>query len=199
MIAFVRGIMVDVSADTATVDVGGIGYEVMIHQRALRSLPARGQEVFLYTRMITGENEFRLYGFQDRDELEVFKILNGVSGLGPRTALAILGLLSPDQFYRAVAAGDLKALTQVPGVGKKTAERVLFEMKDKIPQTVPVSSGDRHLETGELLEALVALGFSRSEVYPEIVALIERNEFGTLEENLKKILKTRTGPRGLAK
>ncbi|MGE5371754.1 MAG: Holliday junction branch migration protein RuvA [Solirubrobacterales bacterium] len=195
MIAFLRGILADVLTDSIVLDVNGIGYEISVPVRTLGLLPGRGQEVFLFTRMVTTDNDFRLFGFLERQELELFKSVTNVSGIGPRMGLAVLGHFTPDQFYRAVAADDLKSLAQIPGVGKKTAERLVFELKDRVPQAMPALREEKTTGVDELLEALAQLGFSRSEVYPDVVGLLERNEYRSTEENIKRILRSRAGSR----
>ncbi|MGE5405914.1 MAG: Holliday junction branch migration protein RuvA [Candidatus Saccharibacteria bacterium] len=191
MIAFLRGVIVEALSESVVIDVGGIGYEVFVHARALRSLPDKGRETLLFTRLQVGDNEFKLYGFLGREELELFKTLTAMSGLGPRIAMAILGTFNPEQFYRLVASQDIKQLTTVPGVGKKSAERIMFELKDKIPQVASIAHTSQGVEIDALLEALSALGFGRSEVYSDVINLVERGEMGTLEESIKKILKAR--------
>ncbi|MGE5416448.1 MAG: Holliday junction branch migration protein RuvA [Acidobacteriota bacterium] len=191
MIAFLRGVIIEALSESVVIDVGGIGYEVFVHSRALRSLPEKGRETLLFTRLQVGDNEFKLYGFLGREELELFKTLTSMSGLGPRIAMAILGTFDPEQFYRLVASQDVKQLTTVPGVGKKSAERIMFELKDRIPQVGSITHTSQATEIDALLEAMSALGFGRSEVYTDVINLVERGEMGTLEESIKLILKAR--------
>lgn len=197
MIAFVRGILIDKYPDMVIVDVGGMGFEVMVHSRAVAVLPGRGQEVILYTRMQVSDNDYRLYGFVEKDELELFKTLINITGLGPKIALAILGHFDPQRFYHVIAAQDLKALTLVPGVGKKSGERILFELKDRMPEVAAVVRPPAsQLQVEELLEALQALGYSRSEVYPTVSRMVESDDTGTIEENIRKVLKAMAGSKG---
>lgn len=189
MIGCLRGKLLEVGADAVLVDVGGIGFEVSIHARALQALPGRDQPVTLFTRLHVSDNEWKLYGFMTRSEMELFRTLNGVSGIGPKVAMAILGHFEPERFYGAIAAKDVKSLTSVPGVGKKSAERIIFELKDRVP--VIAGGGEVAVETEAevLLEALRALGYSREEVYPQVRQLLNSKQPGTLEENLRQVLK----------
>ncbi|NLB18712.1 MAG: Holliday junction branch migration protein RuvA [Syntrophomonadaceae bacterium] len=189
MISFLRGILVDVTTDTVLVDVNGVGFEAVIHARGLQTMPGQGQEVTIFTRLQVSDNELKLYGFLSRTEMELFNRITSISGIGPRVAMSILGYFEPTEFFRAIAAQDRKALTTVPGVGKKNAERLIFELKDRIPiSSVPV--GSEGSEADALLEALLGLGYSRDEVYPHIVAILEQNEEKvSLEENLRRVLK----------
>jgi Holliday junction DNA helicase RuvA len=189
MIALLRGYVVEVMSDAVIVDTMGIGFEVLVHARAAQTMPAKGQEVVLFTRLVVSDSELKLYGFLKRSELELFHTLTGISGLGPKIALAVLERFDPDQFYRIVSSQDLKALTTVAGVGKKSGERILFELKDKVPQLPAGAGQEQASEVENLLEALASLGYGRSEVYPHILGMIERNELGSLEENIKTVLR----------
>lgn len=193
MIGFLQGSLIDVTADSILVDVHGIGFEVVVHARALRSLPGKDQAIRIYTWLQVNDNELRLYGFLARQEMELFKRLITISGIGPKVAMAILGRFEPGDFYRAVASQDLKTLTSVSGVGKKSAERLIFEFKDRILPGLPDSSSAMGTEAEALLDALLALGYSREEVYPQIMNLVENGEMGTLEESLRKVLKAQGG------
>lgn len=196
MIAFLRGSLVECRPDVVVLDVGGIGFEVMVHQKTAGNLPPRGQELLLFTHLQTGDNDFRLFGFLQPGELALFKTLIGISGLGPRTALAILGHFETGEFYQAVAAQDLKAITRVPGVGKKTGERIIFEMKNKLGEFVPTVPTESTSQAEAMFEALAALGFGRSEVYAGVISLLEDGEELGLEENIKRFLKMRAAEKG---
>lgn len=193
MIGFLQGTLIDVTADTVLVDVRGIGFEVAVHARGLRAMPGKDQPVKIYTRLQVNDNELRLYGFLARQEMDLFKSLIAISGIGPKVAMAVLGRFEPDEFYRAIAAQDFKTLTSVPGVGKKSAERLMFELKDRIPLPSVASSSTTGSEVDSLLDALLVLGYSKEEVYPQIMNLLESGEMGTLEENLRKILQAKGG------
>jgi len=191
MIGFLQGKLIDITADSILLDVHGVGFEVTVHTRALQAMPGKGQAVRLYTWLQVSANELRLYGFLARQEMELFKTLLAVSGIGPKVAMAILGHFDTAGFYRAVASKDVKSLTSVPGVGKKSAERIVFELKDRILSGLPDPTSSTGSEVAALLEALMVLGYSREEVYPHIVNLVEKGEMGTLEENLRRVLKAK--------
>ncbi len=190
MISFIRGQLAELGTETAIVDVNGIGYEVSMHQRAMRAMPALGQEVTIYTRMQISDNDVKLYGFLSGVEMELFQRLNMINGIGPRVALAVLGRFAPDEFYRAVSFQDLKALMTVPGIGKKNAERLVFELKDRIPVTGAVDTVVAS-EAEALWEALQSLGYSRGEVFPHILSVLNSGEKHSLEDNLRMVLKSK--------
>lgn len=191
MIAFLRGKLFMCEEEAIVVEAGGIGYTVYVHKRSLREMPPLGEEIFIYTYMQITENEFRLYGFLHQEERELFKKLIMVSGLGSKSALNILGATEPAVFYQAVINGDEKFLTSLPGIGKKTAQRLIFELKEKLSQLKIASSAEGKQEkVAELVEVLEALGYKRSEVYPLLVNMQGGNEItGCLEEDLKNVLR----------
>ena len=192
MIAFLKGVLFQVMSDAIIVEVGGLGYEVQIHDRMAAQLPAVGGQVLVHSYLQVMENEFKLFGFYNRSELELFKLLLGVSGIGAKAALNILGKLDGDRLCSAIASGDEKSLLAVPGVGKKTAQRLIFELRDKIAKyhgTVFVDREVNH-DVEEVLQALESLGYSRSEIFPLLMELQSQGEFSDrVEDNIKKILK----------
>lgn len=191
MIDYLRGILAEVDMDSVVLEVDGIGFELALPGRSLAALPPVGKEVRLFTYLQVLDNEFKLYGFLSRQEQRLFKTLLGVSGIGARGALNILGTLEPQQFYTAVASQDEKLLLKIPGVGKKMAQRLLFELKDKLPAATAIP--DDTSEPGmieQILEALEVLGFSRNEVYPVLRELSESGQLGEqVEENIKLVLR----------
>ncbi|HHV15933.1 MAG TPA: Holliday junction branch migration protein RuvA [Gelria sp.] len=193
MISFVRGFLVEQYDDSIVVDVNGLGYEVIIPPRNMAKLPARGEIVLLYTYLQVLENEFRLYGFMEKEELKLFKQLLRVSGMGAKGAVNILDFIDPHGFYQAIVSQDEKLLIKIPGVGKKTASRLIFELKDKISTEQLTVVPDQHdSSVDDVLEALEVLGYGRSEIYPLVLEMQSRGELdGSVEENLKKILKAR--------
>jgi Holliday junction DNA helicase RuvA len=136
MIACLRGILFQKLPESLIVDVGGVGYEVFFPQSGQGRLPAVGEEVFLHIQTVVREDAFNLYGFLEPSEKEMFQLLNTVSGIGPKLAMHILAGISPAEMARAILHDDLARLTRLPGVGKKTAERLCLELKDKV-QFVP--------------------------------------------------------------
>ncbi len=132
MIAFVKGKIEDLSEENVVVDVGGVGINVKISAGTFNLLPGMGGEVKLYTYTSVREDAFNLFGFLTRDELELFKKLITVNGIGPKGGLSILSVMSADELRFAIVSGDWAAIAKAPGVGKKTAERVILDLRDKI-------------------------------------------------------------------
>ena len=158
MIAFLEGEVVDKGAGRVVLDVGGVGYELIVPTSVLAAMPAVGARARVHTRMVVREDSMTLYGFASPDERELFDLLTGVTGVGPKVALAFLSSLTPDALRRAVVAGDADALTVVPGVGKKVAQRVVLDLRDKLG-----GEGAEIIAIGPLAdvrEALLALGLS---------------------------------------
>ena len=171
MIGFLRGIVDSTTQDTCFIDCNGVGYRVFIPQSTQTTLIV-GQSARLYTYLHVREDAMLLYGFSTREEYELYTILLNVNGVGPKLALAVISSTGPSEFRRAVASQNICALTAIPGVGKKTAERMIVELKDKIMASFceePLMS-DRLGGNGfgnvseDALQALVALGYSRAEV-----------------------------------
>ena len=143
------------------VDVHGVGYEIDVSMSTFYQLPATGEEVTLYTHFVVREDAQLLYGFATEQERHVFRQLLKISGVGARTALSVLSGMSISDLYDTVAAQDSARLTKVPGIGKKTAERLLLELKDKLDVTVVPATGGGH--GGDILNALLALGYNDKE------------------------------------
>lgn len=171
MIAFLQGRLAEASPSHATMEVQGVGYEVLIPLSSYDKLPAVGQEVRLLTHLVVREDAHVLYGFATGPERELFRLLiSTVGGIGPKTALSILSGMSPVAFRGAVATGDVKALARISGVGKKTAERIVVELKDKVGVAAGWEAGSagRSVSPSEqrisdAAAALVALGFKPQE------------------------------------
>lgn len=193
MIAFLKGNLFQVMTDAVIIEVGGIGYEVQIHGRMATQLPAAGGPVMVYTYLQVTENEYKLYGFTSRGELELFKLLLGVSGIGAKAAMSLLGKLEGGQLCSAIVSGDEKTLLSVPGIGKKTAQRLIFELKDKIAnyQGSEIIAGETAGTVDEILQAMESLGYSRSEMYPLLMEMQSQGELSSprAEDNIKKVLK----------
>jgi len=156
MISFLEGEVVEKTPTHVVVAVDGVGYEVMVPTSVLAALPAGGH-ARVYTRMVVREDAIALFGFATTDERAFFDMLTGVSGVGPKVALSFLSALQPDAIRRAVVAGDADALTVVPGVGKKVAQRVVLDLRDRLggPSDLVVTG-----PLADVREALVALGLS---------------------------------------
>ena len=162
MIASVRGEIIDIALDHAVVEAAGVGYKVMATPSTLSTL-RRGEEARLITAMIVREDSMTLYGFADGDSRDLFNTLLGVSGVGPKIALATLAVHDAASLRQALADGDVTALTRVPGIGKRGAERMVLELRDKIG-AVPGAGGaggaGGHAVRTPVVEALVGLGFA---------------------------------------
>jgi len=176
VITFLHGKLVEALPTQVIVAVNGVGYEVLIPLSSYDKLPQPGQEVKLLTQLVVREDSHTLYGFMSAAERELFRLLiNTVSGIGPKIALNVLSGISVTAFRGAVANSDVKALSQISGVGKKTAERIVLELKDKIgavgsweasSATRSLSSGDQKLNDAVL--ALMALGFKQPEAHESV-------------------------------
>lgn len=198
MISFLHGKLVDALPTQVTVDVHGVGYEVLIPLSSFDKLPAVGGEVHLLTHLAVREDAHVLYGFATAAERELFRMLiNTVSGIGPKIALNILSGMNPIAFRGAVANGDVKALSSISGVGRKTAERIVVELKDKIGAAGAweassaeraLSASDRRIHDAAL--ALVALGHKQVEAH-EIIRAAQAilGEKATVEELVRAGLK----------
>ena len=171
MITFLNGILVDALPTQAIIEVHGVGYEVLIPLSSFDKLPAPGKEVRLLTHLVVREDAHVLYGFATAAERDLFRLLiHTVSGIGPKIALNVLSGMSAASFRGAVAAGDVKALSQISGVGRKTAERIVVELKDKVgaagaweasSEARGLNAGDQRINDAVL--ALLALGFKQPE------------------------------------
>ncbi len=174
MIATLTGRILARSADRAVVDVGGVGYEVILATDAVARLPEKGREVFLHIHTNVREDAITLFGFIEEEEKELFLILRTVTGIGPKLALAMLSGMRVADICQAILAGDIKRLTMLPGVGKKTAERICVELKEKVAHlssgTMPLSAEGQGVivvagsVVADALSALTNLG------YPDPVA-----------------------------
>lgn len=161
MIASVRGEVIDIALDHAVIEAAGVGYKVMATPSTLANL-RRGTESRLITAMIVREDSMTLYGFADGEARDLFLTLLGVSGVGPKIALATLAVYDPQALRQALADGDVTALTRVPGIGKRGAERMVLELRDKIGVVTAGTAGVAvgHAVRGPVVEALVGLGFA---------------------------------------
>lgn len=178
MIYNVKGKLTYTDPNFAVVECGGVGFKCFVSMTTLRELPSIGNEVNLYTYMSVREDALDLFGFYDTDELEAFKLLISVSGIGPKAAIAILSVLSPSKLSVAVSSGDVRSITTAQGVGKKTAERVVLELKDKMvglggsAQAVQnVQSVAASSDAQEAVEVLVSLGFNQSDAATVVGAM----------------------------
>ncbi len=205
MIASVRGTLLELGDGTVIVESAGVGYELHISMATRAALPSPGHEVRLHTRHIVREDAQLLFGFTERDELRLFDLLIGVNGVGPRIAIAVLSGMAPGQFARAVRDENIAAITAVNGVGRKTAERLVVELRDKLAflpmlETGPPAPGEagkrgrkpRLLEKGERFEdaiaALVTLGYSPAQASEAVRRVSEDAGDAAAEDLVKRAL-----------
>ena len=161
MIGRLRGAVLELAENVALIDVGGVGYEVELTSGTAADLAARSGEAVVFTHLVGREEAQTLYGFASAAERNLFRTLIKVSGVGPKLALALLSAVSPDQLAASIANGDAAAITSVPGIGKKTAQRLVVELRDRVALSAaaaPVGQGP----VGDAVLALVALGYRES-------------------------------------
>jgi Holliday junction DNA helicase RuvA len=194
MIASVRGTLTEKGLGTCIVEAGGVGYLLQVSSHTLATLPERGSSVALRTRQIVREDSIQLFGFSDPQELKLFDLLIGVSGVGPRLALALLSGMQPAAVVRAIKGEQVGALTTVPGIGRKTAERVIVELRDKLE--APVATG-RDVgvlpKSGRLLDAVAALtslGYTAPQAQEALRRLGDDAESLDLEDLVRRALAT---------
>lgn len=206
MIAYLYGTLLEKLETSVVIDTGGVGYEVFVPANAHVWLKGKGDDVVLHTAQIFKEDDVSLYGFEDRGGLKLFRLLISVSGVGAKAAIAILSALSAEEAARAIAFGDAAMLTRAQGVGKKSAERIVLELKDKVTETSfgavgiaglsagLVSPGGGASEAGrpadaatEAIAVLMSLGISRSEAAQAVMSVKE--EYDTVEDCVRLALK----------
>lgn len=200
MISYIRGPLAEIDEDVIVVEAGGVGYNIRVPLSLLESLPGIGREVRIYTYLQIREDAMSLFGFLSRQDLKMFKQLLGVSGIGPKGALGILSAMSPGDLRLAIMSGDVKAISRAPGIGLKTAQRVILDLRDRIsmdglPGAEPMrrgadSGGSAGLGTAgkEAAEALMALGYSAMEA-AKAVQQVEIAEGMTADQVLKASLR----------
>lgn len=199
MIAYVKGEIAEIAEDNVVVEVGGIGYNIHISAREAQSLPGIGSQIKLHTYTLVREDAFLLYGFLTRDDLDIFKKCITVNGIGPKGALAILSVMDADALRYAILSGDAKAIAKAPGIGGKTAERLILDLKDKVSfddtminreislhQTCVAVQSEGAVK--EAVEALVALGYGQTESLRAVGAVADAEDMDS-SELLKAALK----------
>lgn len=195
MIGYVRGTVSHLAIDHCFVDVQGIGYRVFIAQSTRQKLSI-GAVVSLFTYMYVREDALLLYGFYTQDEYNLFLQLMSITGIGPKVAMGILSAIDPQQFRIAISQKNIGILTKLPGIGKKTAERIILELKDKIGIITEEDLIEEHVSStnslpsdaiDEVLQALLALGYSQGEILPIIKKIGKKGQ--SVEELLKLALR----------
>ena len=188
MIASLHGKLESMSGDWAIISVNGIGFQVYMPTSTMSVLGTSGKDVHLHTHLILKEDGATLYGFSSTEELQLFQILISVSGLGPKLALSVLSTMSAEQVSTAITAGSIEMLTLVPGIGKKMAERIILELKDKIGiSLITAPAAQLAQENIDVLTALTSLGYSVSEANRAVASLPSSSNLN-LEEKVKLAL-----------
>ncbi len=198
MISYIKGELTEILEDSIVVEAGGIGYRIMVPGSLFGGLPGTGKTIKVYTYFQVKEDAMSLYGFFSRDDVNMFRMLIGVNGIGPKGALGILSALTPDELRFAVLAEDAAAIARAPGVGKKTAQKCILELKDKLDlqeafEIKSAHAGQAALQEDlraedprdEAIQALTALGYSAAEA----MRAVRRAEGDTAEELIKSALK----------
>lgn len=202
MIGQIRGLILEKQPPQLIVDVHGIGYEIDAPMSTFYQLPDVGQEISLFTHFVVREDAHHLFGFYTRDERTLFRTLLKVNGVGPRLALTILSSIAPEEFVRCVLNNDTASLVRLPGVGKKTAERLVIEMRDKLSdwyQAAPVENATliqsdkkegtriRHQTLQDAISALIALGYKQQEANRTVTKIDDG--FASSEELIRRALR----------
>ena len=201
MISFLRGTVAQVMPDRVVVEVGGVGFQVLVSVRDASDMPPAGEDVKLYTYMSVSQDAIRLYGFLSQDDMNVYRTLISISGVGPKAALGILGALSANDLRFAVFSDDDKALARAPGIGAKTAKKLILELKDrlKLEDAIQGSAADFSgaaeaagtaidAELSDAVQALTSLGYSNSEALRAVRKVKVTEEMST-QDILKQALK----------
>lgn len=196
MYDFIKGTIAACHPDHVTLENSGIGYRIFTPLSLFEKMPKLGTELTLYTQLVVREDSMRLFGFESEKEKQLFITLSDISGIGPKTALSIIGHFSPDQLASHVASANVKAISSVPGIGKKTAERLLVEMKDKLPKGVRLEAEMPHAPISALEEdasrALMSLGYKKNAAESAIKKILQNaKKEPTLSEVLKQALQSK--------
>ena len=201
MIGYIKGTLAEIRKDCLLLDRDGIGFRIFVPAGLLSGTVHTGEEMMLYTYLSVKEDALNLYGFPTRDELEVFKLLLNVSGIGPKAALGVLSNISVDDLRFAVLTDDTKKLSKVPGIGKKTAAKLILELKDSmkmedlLPDTeesgteIHAAAAEENGAFSEAIQALVALGYGRSEAAKAVRAAADETGSSDTQILLKASLK----------
>lgn len=198
MIAFVKGTIIEVTEGKAVIEVGGMGYQILVSGSDEEKLARMQGQVLLHTYLQVREDAIVLFGFLAKEDLEIFRMLIGVNGIGPKAALGILSVFSASDLRFAVLAGDAKTISKAPGIGSKTAQKLILELKDKfdlldafeskLEETKGKEPSMAELNSSEAVQALVALGYPGSEALAAVRKVSGWEEMNT-EELLKAALK----------
>ncbi len=202
MYAYIKGEIVDITEDNLVLECNNIGYNIRIPLSVAKRLPKTGETVKIYTYTSVREDAFQLFGFLSKDDLEIYKKLIAVNGIGPKGALSILSAMSADDLRFAILSGDAKAISKAPGIGNKSAERIILELRDKVQltcegvlskqQSEQVGSSAVNEARNEALEAMTALGYSPSEALKAVkqIAITDDMDAGAILKQALKIIST---------
>jgi Holliday junction DNA helicase RuvA len=199
MIAYLRGTIQEKSLQALILDVNGVGYDVLMSNNSIAKMPAEGQEAAIYTYLHVREDLMQLFGFCQKGEKELFEMLISVSGIGPKVALAILSVFSVEAFQQAVQRNDIEMITAIPGIGKKSAQRLVLELKDKITLNIPVAADGAFFDNSsdsvysEARAALISLGYSPIEAASALEAFVDQSGEATAEDLIKYGLRNLSG------
>lgn len=179
MYEYVKGTLIDITFEHAVVDVNGVGYRLCVPFSAVAKLPERGHQVLFYTSLVVREDSHRLFGFLSLQERSLFAELGTISGIGPKTALSLVGHLEAESFSRVVATADITTLCKIPGIGKKTAERIILEMRDKLKRSptdlsLVTGSSPQDTLTSDAISALINLGYPSHLAQKAVKKVLER-------------------------
>ncbi len=202
MIASLRGTLLESQAGHCIIECGGVGYLVQISSGTAAMLPDRGREVFLRTRQVVREDALQLFGFAEAEELRLFDLMIAVSGVGPKLALAVLSGLKPAALARAIRSEQVGVLVQVPGIGRKTAERLVVELRDKIDTAGPAREGavlPRAERWEDAVAALVRLGYTSPQAQEAVRAAAGDDPELSLEQVVRRALARLSRPAGAAR
>ncbi len=198
MYAYIKGELIELTPSRIIIETGGIGYNIFITERTYEQLPEPGEELKVYTYLYLREDAMVLYGFLNQDDLELFKLLLGVSGIGPKGAISVLSVLSADDLRFAVLSGDAKTISKAQGVGTKTAQRVVLELKDKLSYEDALEKKTEHMKSdasgknrsikNDAILALASLGYTSTESM-KAVSNVQITEDMSVEDVLKQALK----------
>lgn len=191
MITTLQGVLEEKNPAYAVIDIAGVGYHVRIPLSSYQALGETGSVIRLFTHLVVREDDLQIYGFATRRERSLFQLLIGISGVGPKLAQTILSGLAADQLERAVAAQDSETLTAIPGVGRKTAQRLILELKDKIALTEP-AEGKSMAVSGfgeEAVLALVSLGYSRARARKVVSEVMRQDAADSVESIIRQALR----------
>lgn len=194
MFSYIKGNLEVKNLNYVVIDVNGIGFKIFMSETAIQRLEETGNTVKIYTHMNVKEDDLSLYGFITNEELRMFELLIGVSGVGAKSAISMLSSITPSKFALAVISNDVKTLTKIPGIGPKSAQRIILELKDKLKTEEAIQTNNIELKTNivednkleEAVQALKVLGYTRQEI-ESVLAKVEINTL-TVEDIIRKAL-----------